>query len=146
MYLLIASLLFSAIAASLVFLVGRRDSAHDPRLTVLTLVLCGLFPALAGLLPKVGSFPAPMAAGGMAGVPWHMVLGAGWAVVILFGTVRLVLAARGIAVWKRDSRLCSVLEGVEIRNLKELTSPQAGIFESVGEYDVGHSIHHPIRR
>ena len=43
---MIASMVFSLVAAALVYLAGRRDVARDPRLTGTALLLVVLFPLL----------------------------------------------------------------------------------------------------
>lgn len=132
MTLIIATLLFSAVAAGTVYLVGRRDCARDPRLTVMALILCGVFPALVILLPKFEVFPVRIHVGNVAGLPWQTLLIVGWGLVLVLGFVRLFFAARGIVAWRERSELLGVLDGVEIRCLAEIKSPVAtGVFRPV---------------
>ena len=49
--------IFFGVAAVLVYLAGRRDSARDPRLTTVALVLLAAAPLLAGALPKIPLLP-----------------------------------------------------------------------------------------
>ncbi len=126
-----AILLFSAIAALLVFLAGRGDQARDPRLTVLTLVLLVVFP-LSVFLPKAAVVPISVTSGATSGFPWLQVIFGLWMVGFLIASVRLGIAARGIALWRRRSVLDSEMAGVEIRRLEGLKSPvAAGVIRPV---------------
>lgn len=130
--LMIATLLFSAVAAGLVFLIGRRDPAQDPRLTVIALMLAGIFPVLVVLLPKFAVFPTAVLTGNLTGFTWQTMVMAGWVFIVLLGFSRLLLAARGLVGWRRRSELLEVLDGVEIRCLAEIKSPvAAGVFRPV---------------
>jgi BlaR1 peptidase M56 len=130
--LMIATLIFSAISAGLVFLVGRRDVARDPRLTVMALVLCGLFPALVSVLPKFSVFPARIGTEEAVGLPWQAILLSVWGFVVLLGFARLGFASRRIAEWRRSSKVLLLIDGIEIRQLAGLRSPvAAGAFRPV---------------
>jgi beta-lactamase regulating signal transducer with metallopeptidase domain len=132
---MIAMLTFSAVAALLVFLAGRRDAARDPRLTLVALGLLAVFPLLWFFLPKVGVLPvnahsAP--AGEAAAFPWTSVIAAVWAVGFLYGAVRLLFAARGISAWGKRSVSVGFVDGVDIRMLPSLRGPVAtGVFRRI---------------
>ncbi len=125
-----AMIVFSALAALLVYLAGRGDKARDPRLTVLALGLLAVFPLLWLLLPKWEWLPASEAAGGFSaaaetGVDWMKVPGGLWAVAIVIAATRLGLAARGISRWRKIARKVGVEDGVEILALQGLKGPVA---------------------
>jgi beta-lactamase regulating signal transducer with metallopeptidase domain len=129
-----ATLLFSAFAALLVYLAGRGNQARDPRLTVLVLGLLAIFPVLLAVLPKAALLPAtagPLPVQGAGGLAWGWLelLLALWFAGFCIAALRLAFAARGIAVWRRDSLLIGRIGSVELRCLDLLKSPvAAGIF------------------
>ena len=128
---MIAILLFSAIAALLVFLAGRGDQARDPRLTVLVLVLLVVFP-FSVFLPKAAVVPVPLRVGESSGFSWlNLALGL-WLLGFLVASVRLGLSARGLAIWRKKSFKVAEVGGVEIRLLGGLRGPvAAGVIRPV---------------
>jgi hypothetical protein len=101
---MIATLLFSVMAAALVFLAGRSDKAHDPRLTVSVLVLLTVFPILLGLLPKIEILPTRETGGSAASFPWTDFLLFMWAIGFSVAAIRLGFAAKQISNWRKSSR------------------------------------------
>jgi beta-lactamase regulating signal transducer with metallopeptidase domain len=118
-----AVLLFSLAAAALVWLAGRRDTACDPRLTLVALVLLAGFPLLS-LLPKIGIAGLPGT--GPAGSAW---LGWVWAAGAMLCSLRLVAALVQLTLWRRASRPVEdpAFAGPhpEVRILDSLTCPVA---------------------
>lgn len=128
---MIGILLFSAVAALLVFVAGCGDRARDPRLTVIALVLLMVFP-LSVLLPKAGVMPVPVIGGGDSGFPWQAVILTLWSLGFLIAAIRLGLAARGISHWRKRSVRVGQVENVEIRQLDGLMGPvAAGVLRPV---------------
>ena len=128
---MIAMLLFSAVAAVLVFLAGRGDKACDPRLSVLVLVLLVIFP-LSVFLPKIGLFPVPTEGRESPSFPWMHVLMLIWATGFAVASLRLWIAACGISHWRKNSSLVDRVNGIEIRSLPSLKGPvAAGVFRPV---------------
>ncbi|MEO5914534.1 MAG: M56 family metallopeptidase [Luteolibacter sp.] len=121
---MIAILLFSAIAALLVFLAGRGDHARDPRLTVLALILLVVFP-FSVFLPKAAVLPVPAMEQASSAFPWLNVILGFWMMGFVVATIRLGLAARGISIWRKQSTKVAEIGGVEIRQLDGLKSPVA---------------------
>ncbi|MFT3992311.1 MAG: hypothetical protein QM680_12970 [Luteolibacter sp.] len=66
---MISILLFSVIAAALVFIAGRKDAARDPRLSVTVLVWLLAFPVFRGVLPKWEILPGIAADSEKSGFP-----------------------------------------------------------------------------
>ena len=129
---MIAMLLFSAAAALLVFLAGRKDMARDPRLTVLALALLAVFPLLLAVVPKFAVLPRPVASVERSGFPWQDILLLLWGVGFLTTTLRLGFAAWGISKWRRNSLLLERVDRVEIRQLSGLRGPvAAGVIRPV---------------
>lgn len=133
MSVLITNLLFSAIAAAVVYLAGCRDSARDPRLTGWALFLMLIHPIAALVLPKwihlseVSVSPGSISA---------MVGDTGWYGLWLFGS--LVLAGRlgiaGVVIhsWRRNSQLLGRRGRVEIRMSPRVHGPvAAGVLRPV---------------
>jgi beta-lactamase regulating signal transducer with metallopeptidase domain len=128
---MIAMVVFSGVAALLVFLAGRGDKARDPRLTLLALGLLAVFPLL-GLLPKLPVLPVSTVVGSSSGFPWMNVLLVIWAGGFVVATVRLGLAAKGISNWRKRSQLVARVDRVEIRKLSGLKGPvAAGVIRPV---------------
>lgn len=128
---MIAMVMFSGVAALLVYLAGRGDKACDPRLTLLALGLLAVFPLL-GLLPKLPVMPAATVTASSSGFPWMSLLLVIWAVGFIVATLRLGLAAKGICNWRKRSVLVARVDGVEIRQLPGLSGPvAAGVIRSV---------------
>ena len=129
---MIAMLIFSGVAAVLVYLAGRNDKACDPRLTVLALVLLAVFPVLLVFLPKFAVLPARVATVGSSGFPWMDALLLLWGAGFLTMALRLGCAAWGISKWRRNSSLLERVDGVEIRRLPGLKGPvAAGVIRPV---------------
>lgn len=120
---MIAMLLFSIAAAGLVLLAGLGDKARDPRLSGLALALLAAFPVLVAIMPAWGILPAGQGTGG--GFPWGKIAMAAWAAGFSLGSVRLFLAARGIAKWREGSTLVRRVGRVEIRRVTGLAGPVA---------------------
>jgi beta-lactamase regulating signal transducer with metallopeptidase domain len=129
---MIAIFTFSVVAVLMVFLAGRRDQAHDPRLTVLVLVLLAIFPLSWLLSPKYGVLPVASEGVPAAGFPWMESLLLLWAAGFLIKSVKLVIAAREISRWRDRSVLISRHGRVEVRRLDGLRGPvAAGVFRPV---------------
>lgn len=130
---MIPILLFPLLAAMLVFLAGRGDTARDPRLTTFALGLLAIFPVLAMLMPKAGILPMSSPVGGaVEGFPWIGALVTVWLTGSFVMALRLGLAMRGIACWRTGSQRVGISEGVEIRCLPGLRGPvAAGVFRPV---------------
>ena len=129
---MIPILIFSIIAAGLVFLAGRKDAARDPRLTVLLLVLLAAFPLLAAMLPKIGILPAATGTAGEAGFPWGRILLAVWALGFSLSMIRLARAALGLRRWRKCSVEVDRVAGVAVCELEDLRGPvAAGVFHPV---------------
>jgi hypothetical protein len=126
---MVTLLTFSVIAMLLVFLAGRKDVARDPRLTLLLLVVLGLFPLLSVFLPKLPVLPASETASSSMIVP---VLTAVWALGFAFSLGRLALSAYGLTGWRRRSTPLGETEGIELRSLQGLCSPVAtGVWKPI---------------
>jgi beta-lactamase regulating signal transducer with metallopeptidase domain len=92
-----AVIAFSLAASALVWLAGRKDSARDPRLTLIALALLAVFPLLS-LLPKV---TVPVVSD--ANFAWAGWLGWVWAAGVLLFSSRLVAALVQLTHWRRRS-------------------------------------------
>lgn len=128
---MIAMLLFSAVAAALVLLAGCGDKARDPRLTALALALLVIFP-LSVFLPKIDLLPHRLVESESCALPWMNVLMLVWALGGFWGALRLGMAAKGIARWRKTSALVDCVNGIEIRCLTGLKGPvAAGVIRPV---------------
>lgn len=132
---MIATLLFSAIAALAVWLCGKRDHAHDPRFTALALGLLAVFPFALLAAPKIPLLPAAgnAAAGEPDGLPWKTILIAIWLGGVAVSLFRLWLAGRELARWRRRAEVfgCSE-EGIPLLKMEGLGGPfAAGLFRPV---------------
>jgi len=121
---------FSLVAAAFVWLAGRRDSARDPRLTLVTLGLLAIYP-LFSLLPKV-SVP------GVSGINlgWAGWLGWVWAGGVVLFSLRLFAALAQLTMWRRRSVAVEDAgfsgHKPEIRMLDGLACPvAAGLFRPI---------------
>lgn len=157
---MIALLLFSVLAAGAVWIAGRKDAALDPRLTTVVLLLLAVFPVMMVTLPKMAVLPAGKGADfGM--FPWKTALAVAWGIGWMVAMVRLLLAWRGLALWRKRSSMLEMIDGVEIRMLPGLRGPvAAGVFrkmvlvpEEWREWDadrreivLGHELAHHRRR
>jgi beta-lactamase regulating signal transducer with metallopeptidase domain len=129
---MIGALIFSAVAAALVYQAGRSDPARDPRLTGTVLVLLAAMPFMVVVLPKFPLIPRGVGGAVGAGFPWMAALSGLWAAGFLIALLRLFLAARGLARWRRRSRLVGRSGRIEIRELADLAGPvAAGVFHPV---------------
>ncbi len=123
-----AAIAFSLLAASAVWLAGRRDAARDPRLTLLALGLLAAFPLLfllpkAPLLPSSGAGAAPAL---LPLLPWI------WAAGVFLFSLRLFAALVVLIRWRRASLPVEKTGRIEVRVLKNLSGPvAAGIFRPV---------------
>ncbi len=122
---MIATLLFSAVAAGLVLLTGRSDKARDPRLTISVLILILIFPLLAAFFPKVEILPSREIVENSSHFNGLSLLFWAWSFGISIALIRLGLAAIGIARWRKNSHLLQCIDGVEIRLLDAIESPVA---------------------
>ncbi|MGC4017198.1 MAG: M56 family metallopeptidase [Luteolibacter sp.] len=122
-----ALIVFPLLAATVVWLAGRRDTSRDPRLTTLALTLLAIAPLFL-LLPKIPLLPAPVLVETSAPAPMLPVwcVPALWLTGFLFCTIKLVLAAIGLGRWRKQSTLLeTTADGVEIRRLDGLSGPVA---------------------
>lgn len=125
---MIALLLFSVLAASAVWLAGRKDPALDPRLTTVVLSLLGMLPVLLAVTPKLIVVPQP--AGESAS--WTVWLAGLWVAGFLVEMTRLLAAWWRIHGWIGNSSLLETVDGVDIRSLPGLRGPvAAGVLEKV---------------
>jgi len=130
----IALLIFSVIAAGIVWIAGRKDAALDPRLTTVALGLLAAFPFLLFAVPKVEILPVvpglPDVAGN--GGLWFIGVLAVWGIGTQVELLRIRLTMGKLAAWREQSVLVETVEGVEIRRLEELRGPvAAGVFRKV---------------
>ncbi len=123
-----ALLLFSVLAASAVWLAGRKDPALDPRLTTVVLSLLGVLPVLLAVMPKLIVVPQPVG----EAASWRIWLVVVWAAGFLVEMGRLVAGWRRIRGWIGNSVLLETVDGAEIRSLPGLRGPvAAGVMEKV---------------
>lgn len=123
---MIAILVFTIVAAALVFLAGRKDAARDPRLTLVLLALLVFLPLIGTALPKMEILPGESVA---SGFPWLGILIAVWAVGFFLALARLAAAAKGISGWRKKAEFFEEVDGISIRGLESLRGPvAAGIF------------------
>ncbi len=129
---MIAILLFSCVAALLVYLAGWGDRARDPRLTVLVLVMLALFP-LSMFLPKLGVLPITEESGDVsANFPWQVVVLGMWSLGSMVAMIRLAIAAKAISNWRSRSIRIGNVGKIEIRKLDGLRGPlAAGVIRPV---------------
>lgn len=131
---MIPLLLFPIVAATVVWLAGRRDPARDPRLTTLSLCLLAVFPLLL-LLPKVPILPAreTVLSEQAMDIPWITALKLVWLCGVFLGWMKLVLGGIGLRGWFNRSVLLGTLEGgIELRQLDTIHGPvAAGVFRKV---------------
>lgn len=130
--LMIATLVFSFLAALLVFCAGRRDEARDPALTGFALLLLAIFPLVVPWLPKFGLAPSFELAGTEAGLPWAEWILRVWAAGVAVRWFRLAAAAFTLARWRKRSRGLAWHGKVGIRELEGLRGPvAAGVWNKV---------------
>ncbi|MEI6176794.1 MAG: M56 family metallopeptidase [Verrucomicrobiota bacterium] len=122
-------LIFSVVAAALVFHAGRKDAARDPRLTTVALVLLALFPLLTVTVPKIGVLSVDSGTEAHDGFSWQVVVLKTWMIGSGVALLRLLAAAVTLGKWRRDSRWLENIGRIEIRELITLNGPVAvGIF------------------
>lgn len=125
-------MLFSGVAAVLVYLAGRKDAARDPRLTGVVLALLVVFPVMALALPKFAVLPPTVGVAVESGFPWRAVVIGVWAAGFGVVAIRLALAAGRLTRWRKASRLIDRAGRIEIRELCGLKGPvAAGVFQPV---------------
>lgn len=129
--MLLPAIAFSLVAAAAVWFAGRRDSARDPRLTLLALGLLAGFPLLF-FLPKIEVLPPSQATGGSSflstWLPWL------WAFGVILAAGRLAVALTLLGRWRRRSQRLTTAapDGIEVRLLPGLAGPvAAGILQPV---------------
>jgi len=122
---MIALLTFSIIAALLVFLIGRKDSARDPRLTLTLLILLASYPLIWMLMPKLVVIPANPALPSGESMMLGPILTATWLTGTLVALLRLLASGLVLRQWRKQSELIEIIDGVEIRKLGKTTSPIA---------------------
>jgi len=126
---MIGMLIFSAVAAALVFQAGRKDAARDPRLTTAALVLLALFPLLTAALPKIGVLPVDPGMEAHGDFSWQGLVLKIWLAGSGIALLRLLVAAAALGKWRSDSRWLENAGQIEIRELTTLHSPvAAGVF------------------
>ncbi len=129
---MIPALTFSIIAAALVFLAGRRDAARDPKLTVLLLIMLGLFPLMATVLPKIQVLPSHGGSASAPEVSWIDYLPAIWAAGFALAIIRLSYATAVLHGWKKQAVEVDRIDGVAICELPGLQGPvAAGVWNPV---------------
>lgn len=130
---MIAFLTFPVIAAVLVLLVGHKDSARDPRLTLTLLILLACYPMISALMPKLAFIP-PMVNGSdtSGGFSWSHFGFTIWLLGSCVAAARLLLAQQTLQRWKTRSVLVQCMAGIEVRVHPDLTTPLAtGILRKV---------------
>ncbi len=129
---MIGLMIFSGIAALIVWFAGRKDSALDPRLTAAVLALLLVFPLLVLAMPKVSVLPAIGVSERLSGWPWVAALSGIWLIGGAVSLARLAVIAAGISRWRKRSRLLEIASGVEVRALAGLRGPvAAGVFRKL---------------
>ena len=127
--MLTTAIAFSLVAATAVWLAGRRDAARDPRLTLLALGLLAVFPLLF-FLPKAPLLPAgDFKAASPALAQWLPWL---WTTGVAIASLRLFAALCVLIRWRRKSERIELRDGIDLRLLPGLAGPvAAGIFKPV---------------
>ncbi len=123
---MLAALAFTFVATLLVYQAGRRDSAHDPRLTIGLLALTAMLPALVWYLPKIEVLPAGdgVVSNGTS-FSWAKPVFAIWVCGFTWRTARLLGAVLTVHGWMRGSREITRVNDVSVRVCHRLTSPVA---------------------
>jgi hypothetical protein len=132
---MIAMLILLGILAGVgVWLVGRRDAAQDPRVTVVLLGLLVVAPLL-GCLPGLAVLPSGTGGvdeGVRGGISWGWVFSGIWLLGVMVGILRLGLGLIGLVRWRGRSVHLGWREGIELRVLEGLEGPVAcGILRRV---------------
>lgn len=131
---MIALLLFSIIAAALVWIAGRKDAALDPKLTTVVLGLLAVFPILLISLPKVDILPViPNLQTDPSQFPiWFFAPLIIWGIGTNIELFRIRSIAGKLHDWRERSTLIQTINGVEIRKLDGLRGPiAAGVFRKM---------------
>lgn len=129
---MIPILLFSTIAAALVFLAGREDAARDPRLTISLLVLTGVFPWMAMVIPEIALLPAPDGVIDRSGESWMALLPWIWGTGFMVALTRLLRAVAVLHQWRKQSVEVDRIDGVAICEHANLHGPvAAGVWSPV---------------
>src|SRR5688572_27563001 len=97
---MLATVIFSLLAALTVWLAGRRHAARDPRLTAVALGLLALFPLLLWL-PKIPLLPADFELPRHLNARWNLGpwVGAIWFTGCCIAIAKLLLAWRTLRRW-----------------------------------------------
>jgi len=129
---MIATLIFPSVAALLVYLAGRKDTARDPRLTSAAVLLMVLIPLLDSVLPKFGILPARAGVDLESGASWMDWAFRVWVAGLTVALMRLVIAGATLRKWSRSSVLIDRIGRIEVRMLSGLKGPvAAGVFRPV---------------
>lgn len=129
---MIALLAFPLIAALLILVIGRRDRARDPRLTLTLLLLLASQPLICAAMPKLAVLPATLATATPDALPWKQALWLAWLAGSGLAALRLLLSLSTIRRWRATSTLIERVGEVEVRMLSDITSPlAAGILRKV---------------
>lgn len=131
---MIALLLFSVIAAALVWMAGRKDAALDPKLTTVVLGLLAAFPILLISMPKVEILPLiPNLPTDHSHFPyWFFAPLIIWGIGTNIELFRIRSIAGKLHEWRERSALVETINGVEIRKLDDLRGPvAAGVFRKM---------------
>lgn len=129
---MIALIAFSLIAALLVLLIGRRDRARDPRLTLTLLLLLASQPLICAAMPKMAVLPAALGTATPDALPWKQALWLAWLAGSGLAALRLLLSLSTIRRWRATSALIERVGEVEVRMLSDISSPlAAGILRKV---------------
>lgn len=122
---MITTIIFTFVAAGLILLVGRKDQAQDPRLTLFLLVLIALLPLMSLLLPKVEILPTDETTYSKNVFPIVTSLFVIWLIGCLLFLSRLAVASIGLHRWRKYSSNIETIDGVEIYAVKNLRGPVA---------------------
>ena len=131
---MIALLLFSVIAAALVWMAGRKDAALDPKLTTVVLGLLAAFPILLISMPKVEILPViPNLQADHPHFPyWFFAPLIIWGIGTNIELFRIRSVAGKLYEWRERSTLIQTINEVEIRKLDDLRGPvAAGVFRKM---------------
>jgi beta-lactamase regulating signal transducer with metallopeptidase domain len=124
---------FLLIAATLIFIAGKKDIARDPKLTLILLALLIVFPLASSILPKFQILPsASISDEPTATSHWISLAMIIWATGFILFSSRLGYAALKISKWRKQSVLLEKLDHVAICQLEGIKSPFAvGILKPV---------------
>ena len=129
---MIATLIFSVMAAALVHLAGRKDVARDPLLTGVSLVLLGLFPLLCCMMPKLHVLSVDSVRYEGPGFSASSVIFGIWAVGFVLMLLRVMAGLVALEGWRAKSRRIGSEGNIEVRMLHGIKGPvAAGVFRQV---------------